>query len=225
MEKDTTIRLFEKPQPDSGKRKIAVGGDFGSAVQIAAALAIRTAGLPYQPVMEADEDPDTPYADVEFTLDNPGDGAAVQKTIRARLTFPERPEMGTQDFEAGLFLGGGNEWDAVIRHTPGFKMDQGELCNLLFDAYYGGSVDEDAYADWDELKYERRRFEDRMWDVATMILGDRSAAFRGALASHVQRFDPGLLGYPESPVEVNLEDRFGTMRTIFTPAGEENAGG
>ena len=126
------------------------------------------------------------------------------------MRFPQNPEMETLTFEAALFIGGDNEYDAHIRYTPGFQMNHAELADILHDAYYDGSVNEEAFAEWDDLKHERRLFQERMDHLATGILDGKESAFKQALANerpgqsdHVQRFDPGAMGYPESSVRRN----------------------
>ena len=54
------------------------------------------------------------------------------------MRFPQNPEMETLTFEAALFIGGDNEFDAHIRYTPGFQMNHAELADILHDAYYDG---------------------------------------------------------------------------------------
>ena len=38
-------------------------------------------------------------------------------------------------------------------------MDHAELADILQDAYYDSSVNEDAFTEWDDLKHERALFE------------------------------------------------------------------
>ena len=217
MEKDITLKLFNPPDPGNGKTKITLTDDFGKSTMISAALAIRHANLPYSPVLH-DEPPTIPYADVEFQIEDPKEAIAVQKSIHATMRFPQNPEMKTLTFETALFIGGDNEYEAHIRYTPGFQMNHAELADILHDAYYDGSVNEEAFAEWDDLKHERRLFQERMDYLATRILDGRESAFMQALAAHVQRFDPGVMGYPESSVETVTGDRFGTITMVFTPA-------
>ena len=221
MEKDITLELFNSPDPGNGKTKVTLIEDFGKAAMISAALAIRQANLPYSPVLH-DETPNIPYADVEFQIENPNEPIAVQSSIQATMRSPENPEMETFKFEAALFIGGEDEYDALIRYTPGFRMDHADLADILYDAYYDGSVNEDAFAEWDDLKHERRLFQERMNYLATRILDGKESAFKHALSDYLQRFDPGAMGYPESSVKTVTEDRHGTITTVFTPAGPEN---
>ena len=125
-------------------------------------------------------------------------------------------------FEAALFIGGEDEYDALIRYTPGLRMDHTDLADILYDAYYDGSVNEDAFTEWDDPKYERARFQKRMDYLATRILDGRESAFKYALSDYLQRFDPGAMGYPESSVKTVTEDRHGIITLVFTPAGPEN---
>ena len=218
MEKDITLELFNSPDPGNGKTKITLTEDFGKSSMISAALAIRHANLPYSPVLY-DETPAIPYADVEFQIQDPDEPIAVQNSIHATIRFPQNPEMETLTFEAELFVGGEDEYDAHIRYTPRFQMNHAELADILHDAYYDASVNEDAFAEWDDLKHERRLFQERMNYLATRILDGKESAFKQALSDYVQRFDPGAMGYPESSVETFTKDRFGTITMVFTPAG------
>ena len=217
MKNDITLELFHSPDPGSGKARITLTEDFGKSSMISAALAIRHANLPYSPVLD-DETPDIPYADVEFQIEDPDEPIAVQKSIHATLRFPQRPEMETLTFEAALFIGGEDEYDVQIRYTPGFQMDHAELADILQDAYYDGSVNEDAFAEWSDLKYERALFRERMNYLATRILEGRESAFQDALSDYIRRFDPGTMGYPESSVKTVTQDRYGTITAVFTPA-------
>ena len=221
MEKDITLELFNSPDPGSGKAKVTLREDLGKSSIISAALAIRHANLPYSPVLD-DENTNTPYAEVEFQIENRDEAITVQNTIQATMKFPQNPEMETLTFEAALFIDGDDEYDAHIRYTPGFQMEHAELADILHDAYYDGSVNEEAFAEWDDLKHERRLFQERMDYLATGILDGRESAFKRALADHVQRFDPGVMGYPDSSVETFTKDRHGTITLVFTPAGPEN---
>ena len=83
------------------------------------------------------------------------------------MRFPQNPEMETLTFEAALFIGGDNEYDAHIRYTPRFQMNHADLADILHDAYYDGSVNEEAFAEWEDLKHERRLFQERMDYLAT----------------------------------------------------------
>ena len=218
MEKEATTQLFIQPDPESNVIEVALSEDFGRAHMIGAALAIRTAGLPYQPAPPQKNDPtERPYACVEFQIASKAEGIAVQQTITASLTFPEDPEMEPVDFQAGLFIGGSGDHDAQICHTPGFQMDQRELADILFDAFYEGSVNENHFAEWADLEHEREEFWQRMWNVATTVVNSREETFGKALHEHLMRFDPGLTGYPDSPVETVFSDRVGVLRATFTP--------
>ena len=221
MKNDITLGLFNSPDPGNGKARITLTEDFGKSAMISAALAIRQANLPYSPVLY-DETPTIPYADVEFQIENPDEPITVQNSIHATMRFPQNPEMETLTFEAALFIGGDNEYDAHIRYTPGFRMDHADLADILHDAYYDASVIEDAFAEWDDLKHERARFQERMNYLATRILDGRESAFKYALSDYLQRFDPGAIGYPESSVKTVTKDRHGTITLVFTPAGPEN---
>ena len=221
MKNDITLELFHSPDPGSGNARIMLTEDFGKPAMISAALAIRQANLPYSPVLD-DETPDIPYADVEFQIEDSDEPIAVQNSIHATLRFPQRPEMETLTFEAALFIGGENEYNPHIRYTPGFRMDHADLAYILQDAYYDASVNEDAFAEWDDLKHERALFRERMDYLATRILEGRESAFTDALSDYLQRFDPGAMGYPESSVETVTGDRHGTITLVFTPAGPEN---
>ncbi len=224
MESEATIRLFTQQDPGSNVTKVALSDDFGKAHMIGAALAIRNAGLPYQPALEPGPEPEQekggtelPYAWVEFQIESQAVGIAVQQTIPALLMFPQNPEMKPVSFQAGLFIGGFCEYDAQIRHTPGFQMDQGELTDILVDAFYEGSVNEDSFPEWEDIKHVRRDFWQRMWNVAAAILNSRAEAFGKALHEHLVKFEPGLTGYPDSPVETTFSDQDGTLRVTFTP--------
>ncbi len=221
MEKDITLGLFNSPDPGSGKARVTLTEDFGKSSMISAALAIRHANLPYSPVLH-DETPAIPYADVEFQIEDPDERIAVQNSIHATMRFPQNPEMETLTFEAELFIGGENEYNPHIRYTPGFRMDHADLADILHDAYYDGSVNEDAFAEWDDLKHEQRLFQERMNYLATRILDSKESAFKHALSDYLQRFDPGAMGYPESSVETVTGDRHGKITLLFTPAGPEN---
>ena len=221
MKNDITLQLFHSPDPGSGKARITLTEDFGKPAMISAALAIRQANLPYHPVLD-DETPNIPYADVEFQIEDPDERIAIQNSIHATLRFPENPEMETFKFEAALFIGGEDEYDALIRYTPGLRMDHADLADILYDAYYDGSVNEDAFTEWDDPKYERARFQKRMDYLATRILDGKDNAFKDTLSDYLQRFDPGAMGYPESSVETVTEDHHGTITTVFTPTGPEN---
>ena len=224
MEKDITLGLFNPPDPGNGKAKVTLTEDSGKADMISAALAIRHANLPYSPVLY-DKTANTPYAEVEFQIEDWDERITVQNTIQATMSFPDNPEMETLTFETELFVGGEDEYDAHIRYTPRFQMNHAELADILHDAYYDGSVNEDAFAEWEDLKHERRLFQERMDHLATGILDGRESAFKQALSDHVQRFDPGVMGYPESSVETFTKDRHGTITLVFTPAGPKNRSG
>ena len=221
MEKDITLELFNSPDPGSGKTRIMLTEDFGKSSMISAALAIRHANLPYSPVLH-DETPTIPYADVEFQIEDSNEAITVQKSIHATMRFPQNPEMETLTFEAALFIGGDDEYDAHIRYTPEFRMNHAELADILHDAYYDASVNEDAFPEWDDLKHERRLFQERMDYLATGILDGRESAFKQALSDYLQRFDPGVMAYPESSVETVTGDRHGKITAVFTPPGLEN---
>ena len=221
MKNNITLELFHSPDPGSGKASVALTEDFGKSAMISAALAIRHANLPYSPVLY-DETTDIPYADVEFQIEDPDEPIAVQNSIHATMRFPQNPEMETLTFEAALFIGGEDEYDVQIRYTPGFQMDHAELIDILQDAYYDASVNEDAFAEWSDLKYERSLFRERMDYLATRILEGRESAFKQALSNYLQRFDPGVIAYPESSVETLTKDHHGTITAVFTPPGLEN---
>ena len=221
MKNDITLELFHSPEPGSGKAKVTLIEDFGKAAMISAALAIRQANLPYNPVLY-DETPNIPYAEIEFQIENPDEPIAVQDSIQATMRFPDNPEMETFTFEAALFIGGEDEYEGHIRYTPGLRMDHADLADILYDAYYDSSVNEDAFTEWDDLKYERARFQERMNYLATRILHGKNKAFKEALSDYLQHFDPGAMGYPESSVKTVTEDRYGTITAVFTPAGPEN---
>ena len=224
MEKDITLELFHSTDPGSGKANVTLIEDFGKADMISAALAIRQANLPYNPVLD-NEPFTTPYAEVEFQIENRDERITIQGSIQATITFPNNPEMETFTFEAALFIGGDNEYEGNIRYTPEFKMDHADLADILYDAYYDDSVNEDAFTECDDLKYERARFQERMNYLATRILHGKNKAFKEALSDHLQRFDPGAMGYPESSVTTVTtvtEDSHGTITAVFTPAGPEN---
>ena len=218
MKNDITLELFNPPDPGNGKTKVTLTEDSGKADMISAALAIRHANLPYSPVLY-DKTANTPYAEVEFQIEDWDERITVQNTIQATMSFPDNPEMETLTFETELFVGGEDEYDAHIRYTPGFRMDHTDLADILHDAYYDGSVNEDAFAEWEDLKHQRRLFQERMDHLATGILDGRESAFKQALSDHVQRFDPGVMGYPESSMETFTKDRHGTITMVFTPAG------
>ena len=225
MENEATIQLFTQQDPGSNVTKVELSEGFGKAHMIGAALAIRNAGLPYQPVLEPEQEQEKgctalPYAWVEFQIESQAVGIAVQQTIPALLMFPQNPEMKPVSFQTGLFIGGFSEHDAQISHTPGFQMDQGELTNILVDAFYEDSITEEHFPDWADLKRERERFWKRMWNVATTILKSRENGFRKALHEHLARFDPGLAGYPDSPVETVFSDQDGALRATFTPGAK-----
>ena len=222
MENEAAIRLFTRQDPGNNVTEVALSEDVGRAHMIGGALAIRNAGLPYQPVLKPEQEregdrTEPPYAWVEFEIESKAVGIAVQQTIPALLMFPQNPEMKPVSFQAGLFIGGFCEYDAQIRHTPGFQMDRGELTDILFDAFYEDSVNEDSITEWDDLKHVREDFRQRMWNTATAILNNQAEAFGKALHEHLMRFDPGLTGYPDSPVEAVFSDRDGTLRATFTP--------
>ena len=222
MENGATIKLFTQQDPGSNVTKVALSEDVGKAHMIGGAMAIRNAGLPYQPVRESQQEreegrTELPYAWVEFQIESKAVGIAVQQTIPALLMFPQNPEMKPVSFQAGLFIGGFSEHDAQIRHTPGFQMDRGDLTDILFDAFYEDSVNEDSLTEWDDLKHVREDFSQRMWNVATAILNSRAEAFGKALHEHLVKFEPGLTGYPDSTVEAVFSDRDGTLRVTFTP--------
>ena len=221
MKNDITLELFHSPDPGSGKARITLTEDFGKSSMISAALAIRHANLPYSPVLD-DETPAIPYADVEFQIEDSNEAITVQKSIHATMRFPQNPEMETITFEAALFIGGDDEYDVQIRYTPGFRMNHAELADILHDAYYDGSVNEDAFPEWDDLKHERRLFQERMDYLATGILDGRESAFKQALSDYLQRFDPGVIAYPEYSVETVTGDHHGTITAVFTPPGPEN---
>ena len=188
--RNTTLTRWNSSRADAAGRIF----NFAS-VSISAALAIRQANLPYSPVLY-DETPDIPYADVEFQIEDPDEPIAVQNSIHATMRFPQNPEMETLTFEAALFIGGENEYDAHIRYAPWFRMDHADLADILHDAYYDASVIEDAFAERDDLKHERALFRERMNYLATRILDSRESAFKHALSDYLQRFDPGAMGHP-----------------------------
>ena len=216
MKNDITLNLFH-PDPGSGKIQVALTDDFGKAAMISAALAIRQANLPYTPVLDGGG-PNIPHADVEFTVDHPEEQIAVQRTIRAKMVFPKNPEMRAQYLSPDILIGGTNEDDPHIRYTPAFHMDHSDLAELLYDAYYDGSVNEDAFYEQADLKYEQVLFQERMEHLATLILDGRNRAFEHSLSYHLGRFDPGAIGYPESRVETASGDRHGTITAVFEPA-------
>ena len=98
-------------------------------------------------------------------------------------------------------------------------MEHSELSDLLHDAYYEDSVNENYFHNWDDLKHEQGLFRERMNHLATRILHGGDAAFRDLLASHIGRFYPGAVGYPGSRVEIVTGDFRGTITTVFEPAG------
>ena len=224
MKKDITNQLFTPPEPGSGKTRVTMSMEDNAAALISAALAIRQSGLPYSMVIEdEDQNAGTPCAKISFQTELGDKHVAQQNVIQVTMSFPENPEMETVRFQASLNLDGDHEGNVHIRHTPGFRMKHGELSDLLYDAYYEESVNEDNFTYRDDLKREQDLFQQRMDHLAILILYGRNAAFGDALASHIGQFDPGAVGYPEFRVETVTEDRRGTITAVFQPAGR--AGG
>ena len=220
MKNQVTNQLFTPPEPGSDKTRVTMSMDDSAAVLISATLAIRQAGIPYSMVIEdEDENSGTPHAEISFQTEHRDTQVAQQNVIQATMSFPENPDMETVHFQANLNLEGGHEADINIRYTPEFQMEHSELSDLLHDAYYENSVNENYFHNWDDLKHEQGLFRERMNHLATRILHGGDAAFRDLLASHIGRFYPGAVGYPGSRVEIVTGDFRGTITTVFEPAG------
>ena len=207
---------------------------------ISAALAIRTAGLPYQPVLDPEGQTDTPRATVRFHQaagrDDGQDGGQgsgppgqieAQETIPVTMTFPDSPGAAPVRFHAGIRMAGENEWKALIRHVPGFDMPHDDLSDLLFDAYLEGNAHSTQEMHWTDQKMEREYLRRRMQTVATTVLAGPAAGFAEILAKYLAEFTPGIIGWPEERVDTETETDHptGLMSASFSPRPEEGPAG
>ena len=104
-----------------------------------------------------------------------------------------------------------------IRHTKTLSISRENLASLLEDAFQQGSVREDSFNNWDDMKEATKEFQDRMSHVAATITLGPDTGFPEALRDHMTKFDPHAAGYPASKIEVTLRDRHGSLNVTFDP--------
>ena len=228
--RETTSTLFEPREPGGALAKIVLTEEGGTPKVISAALAIRTAGLPYQPVLDPEGRTGAPRATVRFHQDagqggeSPRPGIETREAIPATMTFPDTPGAAPVRFHAGISMAGENEWSALIRHVPGFKMPHDDLADLLFDAYLEGNARSTQEMHWTGRKLERERLRRRMAAIATAVLDGPAEGFAEMLANYLAEFSPGIIGWPEEKVDTETETGHptGLMSASFNPQPEDN---
>ena len=221
---ETTGNLFEPRGPSSPLAKIVLTEEGGAPNTISAALAIRTAGLPYQPVLDPEGRTGAPRATVQFHQATgqggpPRPGIETQEAIPATMTFPDSPGAAPVRFHAGISMAGENEWSALIRRVPGFDMPHHDLADLLFDAYLEGNDRSTQEMHWTGRKLERERLRRRMATIATAVLEGPAEGFAEMLAKYLAEFTPGIIGWPEEGVNIETETDHptGLMSASFNP--------
>ena len=222
--REITYNLFDPKGPSGALAKIVLTEEGGAPNVISAALAIRTAGLPYQPVLDPEGQTDTLRATVQFHQaagrdDGPPSQIEAQETIGVTMTFPDSPGAAPVRFHAGIRMAGENEWKALIRHVPGFDMPHDDLSDLLFDAYLEGNARSTQEMHWTDQKMEREYLRRRMQTVATTVLAGPAAGFAEILAKYLAEFTPGIIGWPEERVDTETETDHATglMSASFNP--------
>ncbi len=230
--REITCNLFDPREPSGALAKIVLTEEGGAPNVISAALAIRTAGLPYQPILDPEGQTDTLRATVQFhqsaERDDGQDGGQdsgppsqieAQETIPVTMTFPDSPGAAPVRFHAGILMAGENEREALIRHVPGFDMPHDDLTDLLFDAYLEGNARSTQEMHWTDRKLEREYLRRRMQTVATAVLAGPAAGFAEMLAKYLAEFTPGIIGWPEERVDTETETDHptGLMSASFNP--------
>ena len=222
--RETTSNLFEPKGPSGTLAKIVLTEEGGAPNVISAALAIRTAGLPYQPILDPEGETGAPRATVRFHQ-SAGQGGGpprpieAQETIRVTMTFPDSPGAAPVRFHAGILMAGENEWEALIRHVPGFDMPHDDLADLLFDAYLEGNARSTQEMHSTDQKLGREYLRRRMQTVATAVLAGPAEGFAEILAKYLAEFTPGIIGWPEEKVDTETETDHATglMSASFNP--------
>ena len=217
---NTSQNLYARAASTNGTEEIVLenGYDDYDADAVSAAFALRSSGLPYTPIKDSDAPPNAPRATVEFKVDLDGPELRQVKQIPAQLLFVSETGRPPVDFLAHLVLHGDQEFHNMkVRYTQDLRITQDDLASLMDDVYQKGSVNENSFQDWDEMKAAVREFEGRMLHIAATIVQGPDHGFSTALWDHMARFDPFAAGYPDNSVEVTLEDRHGKLTATFEP--------
>ena len=216
-----TKNLYARAQPGDQTQEVVLenGEEPYDAEAVSAALAVRYAALHYTPILEQDATTDTLRAKVKFQADMRGPDFRQSETIPAKLVFTSDESVSPLDFQAHLVLGGTEEFnDLQVRYTRDLRLTTEDVAALLEDVYRIGSVHEDSFTEQDELKSAMREFEQRVLHIALTITKGPDQGFKEALLTHMSKFDPHAVGYPENTVQVTLEDHHGKFTGVFEPA-------
>ena len=221
--RDATAAIYEREHGDP-RQPVGIEGSWNDAQNISAALAVQEAG--WMPVMDGDNllTSSIPTVQVQFQLPETGLSTPFVTQVEhigATMTFLTdggEPDQNRHPvpLEPSLYLGG-DETGMIVLHTGEVGLDQDSLAEILFDAYQG-SVREDEYTEWDDLKHEFRELENRMTDVATAILEGNEAGLTARMHTHAHRFDPGPFRFPEREITVTGQD--GSVRLTVSPKAD-----